>query len=166
MQPKGSYLSWDQMIWKYYGSPKDIKVSEQEICNDSEKVSIAVPAKVNFDEAKLGCQNLGNGRIHVPNTREEFSFFHLWYLDHFGSLSESYCKDLWTPITDRILEDTFVNIYDGSTLEYFPNKKGQPNGGRSQNCLNMMMAYHPTPYTDEDCSNQYCYVCQEQGGDV
>ena len=27
----------------------------------------------------------------------------------------------------------------------------------------MMMAYHPTPYTDEDCSNQYCYVCQEAG---
>ena len=50
----GSYLSWDQMIWKYYGSPKDIQVSEQEICNDSEKVSISVPAKVNFDEAKLG----------------------------------------------------------------------------------------------------------------
>ena len=34
---KGSYLSWDQMIWTSYGSPKDIQVQKDEICENLRK---------------------------------------------------------------------------------------------------------------------------------
>ena len=160
---KGSYLAWDQMIWKSFGNPIDIQVPVEEICKESEKVSTAVPAKVDFYEANLGCQNLGKGRIQAPNTKEDFLAFYYWYSNTFGSLSEGYCKDIWTPLTDALVEDSFINIYDGSKLEHFPLLKGQPNGQRSQNCVNMQMSSYPTPYTDVSCSREFCFVCQQVG---
>ena len=158
---RGTFLAWDEITWKISGSPKVINVPSAEICTDSEKVFIAVPAKLNFYEAKLGCQNLGNGRIHAPNTEREFLSFYFWYLQIFGPLSANYCKDIWTPLTDQLIEEDFVNTYDESKLEYYPLLKGQPNGLRSQNCLNMMMSFYPTPYNDESCLERFCFVCQQ-----
>ena len=113
-------MSWDQLIWKAYEIAKEIQVPQEDICKDSEKILIAVPAQVNNDQAKLVCQNFGNGRIHVPNTKEDFLSFRFWYLETFGPTAETYCNKLWTPFTDQLVEGNFINCYDGSTPEYLP----------------------------------------------
>ena len=74
--------------------------------------------------------------------------------------AKKFCKDLWTPLTDHSVEGKFVNLYDGSSPEFLPMLKGQPNGNRDQNCLNMFMSFFPTPYTDIECSLKYFSVCQ------
>ena len=43
------------------------------------------------------------------------------------------CTWTWTPYTDQIQENTFVNFYDGQAMPDLPWKAGNPNLGRAAN---------------------------------
>ena len=66
----GNLTAWTQMTWKSTGKVQIIEVPEDNVCSSSEKTLIAVPAKLNLEEARLVCENFGNGVIHVPNTEQ------------------------------------------------------------------------------------------------
>ena len=153
----GSYLSWPQMTWKLHGAVKEIEIPEPEFCQEEETaIRISIPAQYKFGEAVRTCDSLGHGRIPFFHNLTELESFHAW-----NRGTEEICPELWTPITDQLNENQFLNIYDNSAVSYLPFIKGQPNGGSSQNCVNMIMSQSPTPYNDAQCDIKSCVVCEQ-----
>ena len=58
------------------------------------------------------------------------------------------CNRFWLPMTDIEQDGVWVDDNSGQKVEFFDWKKGEPNGGTTQNCGNIVP---PRGWTDRPC---------------
>ena len=125
--PQGDFLSWDDITWERDGETvEEITLDEEDedICSREKFYNVPLPSEYKWDTADSACSVLGAGSIpQLRNTREMEKLIQL----------TAPCKFTWTPYSDEMEEDSFVNIYTGQPLPALPWKEGNPNLGRAGN---------------------------------
>ena len=104
---------------------------------------------LDWDEARQACEALP-GLTHLADAtnNEGLSFLIDLHFDH--------GPDVWVGANDRDVEDTFVWIATGATVERGDFGEGEPDGGTNENCL----AMSPDGWDDEVCFRDLEFICE------
>ena len=79
---------------------------------------------------------MGNGTIYDFKHPENLAGFDL---EHFVGRNFQNIKFLWTPYQDEQEENVFKNIYNGQNFEYLDWGESEPNGGRRENHVGLLL---------------------------
>ena len=100
------------------------------ICTPNERYNLAVPSEITFQESVDLCKKqLNNSVIPYPENHSTFLKYVAWYQNITGGT----CSVVWTPLSDKNHEGLFLNMNDNSSVQYQIWDKGQPNGGKNEN---------------------------------
>jgi hypothetical protein len=147
----GDLMDWGKVTLEWKGIPLTVSdVDTDKICQDlQEKYSLLLPVTLSSREAAQGCNILGKGNMsEIKDTKEMLSKV-LWVRERRNS-----CKELCSPVNDETTEGVFINSNDGTNETFLPWNGGQPNGGRSQNAVTLMLdnvGYNDRPEREECC---------------
>ena len=76
------------------------------------------------------CQEkLNSSAIPYPDNHSAFQKYVTWY----RNITRDTCPYVWTPLSDKYSEGTFLNMNNNSTVQYQIWDKTQPNGGENEN---------------------------------
>ena len=135
---KGDLLSWSPDKWKTSGS-QWIAVEEEkgvDICNQSKTYLLVMPVALSIHEARDICEGkLGGGKIPRHDNAESLQKYVGWYV----KTCNSACTNIWTPYSDETKEGEFVEMDTGIEAPFLPWEKSQPNGGRGENFVQMVL---------------------------
>ena len=153
----GTFLDWQNMVWKT-NRPKGstIYVEENSICHPTDTYHLAFPSGVTQEAALKTCRKLGYGKMSTMSNDAELKAYIKWFL---SMVSPGTCDNVWTPYSDAAFEGNFVNLNDGTSAEYLPWYKMQPNGGTGQNSVKAKLYYGLKSYGDSRSNNKYCFSC-------
>ena len=71
--------------------------------------------------------------------------------------SNSDCGAVWLPLSDEKEEGVYRNTYTGMIETYLPWAPNQPNGGKSENYVLLLLDV--AGYDDNDKTDEFCVSC-------
>ena len=122
------------------------------ICNKNESYTVAIPTKMNWNEARKVCGKLGGGNITEPKNKRDISHA----ISLFKNM-KSLCDFVWTPLYDEDVEGQFKSIVTGQLASFLPWNANRPDGADEENHV----AFHLTSqkYDDNDKMDKHCVTC-------
>jgi hypothetical protein len=154
----GDYMPWADAEFAWEGKRLDeYQLKREEFCEvSSESNILLLLTEMSWIEAQHSCRILGNGSISENKNEEQIKRKITWMKD-----SKSTCTVLWTPITDKYEEGVFINTVDGTIEKFLPWKEGQPNGGASENFIQLEVRteLYIGRYFDRAGKNPACVTC-------
>ena len=101
----GDVVNTDVLEWKNFGEVKERYEEDRKICNEKQTYTVAIPAKINWDNAKEICPKLGGGNITEPRNKFDIEDTIALFTD-----MNSTCDYVWTPIVDEEVEGEYKSI--------------------------------------------------------
>ena len=134
---EGTLLPWNPQLWKVDGQDWLLREEcEEMICYPYECYNLAIPTMISLDEALNICkEKLNNSDIPYPEHPSTFLKYVAWYKNITGGT----CSVVWTPLSDKNQEGSFFNMNDNISMQYQIWDKGQPNGGKNENYVAIVL---------------------------
>ena len=152
---EGTLLPWNPELWKIVG-PRWLLTEEYKeiICTPYEQYNLAIPSAISLDESMDLCkEKLNNSIIPYPENPSTFLKYVAWY----DNTTAGACSVVWTPLSDQNSEGVFLNMNNNSTVQYEFWDKKQPNGGKDQNYVGIIV--RNAALNDIDKSELACSTC-------
>ena len=148
---EGDILAWNSSIWLQTGDGLSRKETDRAgLCSREGTYDLALSMGLDQTQAIDTCNKLGGGRMTVVHNQKELTRFANWFQ---GTVPGA-CSRIWTPYSDQVKEGRYVSLEDGSLPTFLPWAVGQPNGGRTENGINIRLdpgnGSLPVFYYDED----------------
>ena len=154
----GDFLALRDMEWKVEGEVEEKQEESEKVCGQPTTYRILLPEAIGQEEGVATCDKLGHGNMVAAAGKEEIENVVGWAEEMQGENSN--CPFIWTPFSDRAVEDTFVNIENGREQKNIAWMSGQPNGGGTENSLKINV--EAKQIEDEKEGDGNCIVCTLQ----
>ena len=125
--PDGDYLAWKDMQWNLKGSAKTEITNAEGVCTGHPSLNLYKAPFLSMESCKQFCQKLGSrsSSLFTP---------HQW--QNLQRVFENLFFEIWLALNDKDYEGHWVDYYNKRQVNYtLPWAKGEPNGGRSENCI-------------------------------
>ena len=107
-----------------------VNEEQWKICNSNNTFTVAIRARMNWDEANILCDTLGGGNItEIKDERGNEQVMSL-----FNGMQDKWQK-VWTPLLDEEEEGSFKSDVSGKPVSYLPWNIDQPNGEQNKTAL-------------------------------
>ncbi|XP_028909043.1 C-type lectin domain family 3 member A [Ornithorhynchus anatinus] len=154
-EKNGDLKTQVEKLWREVNALKEMQAL-QTVCLRGTKIHkkcyFAPDGSKNFHEANEDCIAKG-GTLAVPRNSEETNA-----LRDYGKKSMPGINDLWLGINDMIDEGKFVDV-NGVSIHFFNWDRGQPNGGKRENCA-LFSQSAQGKWSDEVCRSVKRYICE------
>ncbi|XP_040202232.1 perlucin-like protein [Rana temporaria] len=104
--------------------------------------------QLNWMSAQMMCLNRGSYLVIITSEEEQ-----KFLLDKYNKKN-----NIWIGLTDERKEGTFQWI-DGTELSYTFWRKGEPNGGTKENCVNLFIERE---WNDYACNSNSYAICEKR----
>ena len=141
-----------QTEWVNVGLVKENEEENWEICNKNQTYRVAIPAKMNWNEALKICNKLGSGNVTQSINSEDTGYS----ISLFEAMNTS-CANIWTPFTDERTEGQYVSAISGKFGTYLPWELDEPDGAEEENYVAIDLSSQG--YVDTDSNYLLCVSC-------
>ena len=126
------------------------------MCNSSTVALSSPKFNLNFETAKIVCENLGHTIMVIDDENSLVEVRKHMELNKLGT------STFWAGFTDNLEEGKFLNSYDNSERKMDAWNKGDPNGGTYQNCLAVKLYANSTDmkFIDTFCQEENYFFCK------
>ena len=146
----GDYLSWDEMEWNLHGETEIEYMETEEICT-MQSLNY-YDAGFDMKSCMQFCQKLAGSRVPPVNSLLQWEIVR-------SIASRKKINWFWFPIHDAQNEGEWKDFYNHQVLNFtLPWFKGEPNGGKSQNCAGA----NNGRWFDEKCEDKRSCLCERQ----
>ena len=155
---RGTILSWKPEYWKVSGSHWLLaEESEEVIClPHTGQYNLAIPTRLTLNESRDICKDkLNNGVIPYPDSKEAFLKYIAWH----KKITDEVCHFIWTPLSDKVTEDEFLNMNDNTEPKYHLWDGVQPNGGKDENFVVINVRREALRDVSDSRTRLYCSAC-------
>ena len=158
---EGDILAWNSSIWLQTGDGLSRKETDHAgLCSREETYDLALPLGLDQTQAIDTCNKLGGGRMTVVHNQKELTRFANWFQ---GTVPGA-CSRIWTPYSDQFQEGRYVSLEDGSLPTFLPWAVDQPNGGRTENGIDIRMdprngSLHVFYYDEDTKAGVERFIC-------
>ena len=138
-------------IWRIFGSVKEEDEENWRICNKNNTYRVAIPAKMNWNEAMKVCTKLGTG-----NLTDGKNFQDIRYTISLFNKVNSECENVWTPLIDVGNEGIYYNAITRQASKFLPWELNQPDGADEANYIALRLlsgGYHDTYDYHQHCAS-------------
>ena len=142
---EGGLLSWRDMEWAHAGSVQVQEVQQEDLCQRPAWFSLEAP--VSWHACKASCHKFLQARMPSLPDQEKSREIAEWFMERMfmqenttATLAPfpSGCTRFWLPLTDLAEDGVWVDDNTGEEAAHTEWKKGEPNGGTTQNCGNIV----------------------------
>ena len=137
--------------WEIFGHVEETEEESWKICNRNKTYRVAIPAKMNWNEAIKVCRKLGAGNLTETKTVEDVNYT----ISLFKKMKSS-CTDIWTPLTDVDKEGEYRNTITRQVSLFLPWEVNQPDGADEANYIALRLlssGYHDTYHNHPHCAS-------------
>ena len=170
---EGDYLSWKEAQWNVTGNVnQESIIKKEDLCfQPSSNIVLFTDLFLEWEECMLFCQKFPNTRspsvasdkefLDVMKAVERIIIDPATGTEYPGVLGGGY----WIPVTDSKIEGQWVDYYTSDPVDINGVARGEPDGGREQNCAIAVTAWGG--WQDWECQvnrgNILQCLCQSEG---
>ena len=142
----GGHLSWGDMEWAQAGSVQVQEVQQQELCQQR-PLWFSLEAPVSWHGCKASCHKFLAARMPSLPDQERSREIAEWFMGRMFMQENTSatpapfprgCTRFWLPLTDLAEDGVWVDDNTGEEAAHTEWKQGEPNGGTTQNCGNIV----------------------------
>ena len=117
-----------ESMWDVQGQVLSRYQENWAVCDNNKTYTVAITARLNWNEANKACNKLGGGVLKEPKNSLEIESI----VSNFNEMNSS-CDWIWTPLFDEEVEGQFKSSITGKIATFLPWDLEQPNGYETEN---------------------------------
>ena len=156
MQRQDDFISWSPENWTLVGSKWSlIEDFEEQVCVPSNFYDLAISTKMAiYESMDISRHKLNNSIIPFEQDNNQLSRYVAWHTKITGGA----CSYIWTPLTKMETEGSFLNMNDNTKTTIQNWARGQPNGGKYENFVQINVAQKALADSEADWPS--CSSCR------
>ena len=132
-----------------------IEEFEDQVCVSSDFYHLAIPSKMTIHESMDTCKHKLSNSFN-PFELDKDLFFK--YVDWHTKATGGGCTWIWTPLKKLDFEGLFLNMNDNTETKIQNWARGQPNGGRNENFVQIVVPQ--MALADDEPEEKTCSSCR------